>query len=110
MRMCLPLGCLLLSVVAAATATGEVRGVRWAGNRVEPNRVAWFEAPNAPRMTPAARVVLDQRNLAFLPTCSRVRVGTVVEFPNRDREFHDVFSFRDGRVFDPGLSRIFIRR
>ena len=46
-----------------------------------------------------------------------------MEFPNNDRVFHNVFSFRDGRVFDlgmypvgalrdvtfdrPGLSRIF---
>jgi len=51
------------------------------------------------------------------------RVGTVVDFPNNDRVFHNVFSFHDGKRFDlglypvgtvkqvkfdhPGLSRIF---
>jgi hypothetical protein len=68
-------------------------------------------------------VVLDQRNLTFIPHVLAVRAGTTVEFPNNDRVFHNVFSFRDGKQFDlglypvghvekltfgkPGLSRIF---
>ena len=52
-----------------------------------------------------------------------MRVGTTVDFPNNDRVFHNVFSFRDGKRFDlgmypigtlrrvtfdkPGLSRLF---
>jgi hypothetical protein len=32
-----------------------------------------------------------------------VRVGTTVKFPNTDRVFHNVFSFKDGRQFDLGV-------
>ncbi len=32
-----------------------------------------------------------------------VRVGTTVEFPNNDKVFHNVFSFRDGKKFDLGM-------
>jgi hypothetical protein len=48
-------------------------------------------------------VVLDQRNLAFSPHMLAVRVGTSVDFPDNDRVFHNVFSFRDGRRFDLGM-------
>jgi len=87
------------------------------------NAVVWLEAPNPPVVPAARRIVLDQRNLTFSPHVLVVRVGTVVDFPNNDRVFHNVFSFRDGKRFDlgmypvgtmrqvrfdkPGLSRIF---
>lgn len=122
-------GAALMSLVVGAKmplrAAGEVSDVhgaaRVAGHAAS-NAVIWFDAPAAPR-TPQGRVVLDQRNLTFTPHVLAVRVGTTVEFPNNDRVFHNVFSFRDGKVFDlglypvgskrlvtfdkPGLSRIF---
>ena len=49
------------------------------------------------------RAVLDQRNLSFSPHVLVVRVGALVDFPNNDRVFHNVFSFRDGKKFDLGL-------
>ena len=61
--------------------------------------------------------------MQFVPRVLAVRVGTSVEMPNSDRLLHNVFSFRDGKIFDlglypvgasqtvkfdqPGLSRIF---
>ncbi len=63
--------------------------------------VVWLAAPGAPASTPQ-KVVLDQRNLAFIPHVLAVRVGTTVEFPNNDKVFHNVFSFRDGKTFDLG--------
>jgi hypothetical protein len=85
--------------------------------------VIWLDAPEAAVLPLPPRVVLDQQNLTFSPRVLAVRVGTVVEFPNNDRVFHNVFSSRDGRRFDlgmypvgavrsvlfdrPGLSRIF---
>jgi hypothetical protein len=51
----------------------------------------------------SSRVVLDQRNLTFTPHVLAVRVGTTVEFPNNDKVFHNVFSFRDGKKFDLGM-------
>ena len=64
--------------------------------------VVWLAAPGAPA-GPTKKVVLDQRNLAFMPHVLAVRVGTTVEFPNNDKVFHNVFSFRDGKKFDLGM-------
>lgn len=46
---------------------------------------------------------LVQRNKTFEPHVLIVRVGTVVEFPNKDPFFHNIFSLYDGRRFDLGL-------
>jgi plastocyanin len=64
--------------------------------------VVWVDAPDAQAPAPR-RIVLDQRNLQFAPRVLAVRTGTTVEFPNNDRVFHNVFSFRDGKKFDLGL-------
>jgi plastocyanin len=61
----------------------------------------WLDAPNMPRAPQTGRVVLDQRNLDFGPHVLVVQVGTIVDFPNNDRVFHNVF-FRDGKKFDLG--------
>jgi plastocyanin len=64
--------------------------------------VVWLAANGAPA-APPEKVVLDQRNIAFVPHVLAVRVGTTVEFPNNDKVFHNVFSFRDGKKFDLGM-------
>jgi len=46
---------------------------------------------------------LIQHNKTFLPHVLVVPVGTVVDFPNRDPFFHNVFSLFDGKRFDLGL-------
>jgi plastocyanin len=46
---------------------------------------------------------LVQHNKTFLPHVLVVPVGTVVDFPNRDPFFHNVFSLFDGKRFDLGL-------
>ena len=77
----------------------------------------------APPFAQTKPVVLDQTNLSFAPPVLAIRAGTVVDFPNHDRVFHNVFSYRDGKKFDlgmypagtskkivfdkPGLSRLF---
>src|SRR5688572_10460429 len=38
------------------------------------------------------RAVLDQRNETFVPHVLAVMVGTVVDFPNSDKTYHNVFS------------------
>jgi plastocyanin len=101
----------------------DVRGSVRSNGRSQPNTVVWLEAPHAAVSPSAAKIVLDQRNLNFYPHVLAVRVGTTVDFPNNDRVFHNVFSFRDGKRFDlgmypigtlrrvtfdkPGLSRLF---
>jgi plastocyanin len=46
---------------------------------------------------------LLQRNKSFEPHILVVEVGTVVQFPNKDPFFHNVFSLFDGKRFDLGL-------
>ena len=115
-------GVLLLATAARGLAPFDLPGTTRVGERPEPNAVVWLEAAAAPGRE-TRKVVLDQQNLAFSPHVLAVRVGTTVEFPNRDRVFHNVFSFHDGKRFDlgmypvgtvknvtfgqPGLSRIF---
>jgi plastocyanin len=49
-----------------------------------------------------ARAVMDQRNETFVPHVLAVTVGTVVDFPNSDKTFHNVFSLSKARRFDLG--------
>jgi plastocyanin len=46
---------------------------------------------------------LIQHNKSFQPHVLVVPVGTVVDFPNHDPFFHNVFSLFDGKRFDLGL-------
>jgi plastocyanin len=48
------------------------------------------------------RAVLDQRNEAFVPHVLAVMAGTVVDFPNSDKTFHNVFSLSKAKRFDLG--------
>ena len=46
---------------------------------------------------------LVQHNKTFEPHVLVVEVGTLVQFPNKDPFFHNVFSLFDGKRFDLGL-------
>ncbi len=46
---------------------------------------------------------LTQHNKSFTPHLLVVPVGSLVEFPNRDPFFHNVFSLFEGKRFDLGL-------
>ncbi len=116
-------GLLAVLIVGPAAPGVDLPGTTALGDNPLANAVVWLEAPGAPAAKAGQNVVLDQRNLTFFPRVLAVRVGTTVEFPNNDRVFHDVFSFRDGKKFElglypvgmvkqvpfdrPGLSRIF---
>jgi plastocyanin len=56
----------------------------------------------APR-APGKRAQLVQKNKSFHPHLLVVRMGSMVDFPNRDPFFHNVFSLFDGKRFDLGL-------
>jgi plastocyanin len=49
-----------------------------------------------------SRAVMDQRNETFVPHVLAVTAGTVVDFPNSDRIYHNVFSLSKGARFDLG--------
>jgi plastocyanin len=125
-RFCVAAVAIALTAVtlrAAALESSDLHGTARAGTNRAPNVVVWLDAPDSPAAAARPTAVLDQRNLDFSPDVLAVRVGTTVDLPNNDRVFHNVFSFRDGKVFDlgmypvgalrhvtfdrPGLSRIF---
>ncbi len=59
---------------------------------------------HAPVMPPrVARLKLTQHHKSFEPHLLVVPVGSVVQFPNHDPFFHNVFSLFEGKRFDLGL-------
>lgn len=92
----------LLCLPAVPLFGAELTGTVQVSGRPAQHAVIWLAASGAPA-APLQKVVLDQRNLAFAPHVLAVRVGTTVEFPNNDKVFHNVFSFRDGKKFDLGM-------
>ena len=81
----------------------DVHGVARIGTRSVPSAVIWLTAPASRSVVSQRRPVLDQRSLEFSPHVLAVHVGAVVDFPNHDRVFHNVFSFKDGKRFDLGM-------
>lgn len=76
-------------------------GDKAAGNS---NVVVWL-APvgSSPPRPPVVHPRLVQKNKRFEPHLLVIPVGTVVEFPNEDPFFHNVFSLYKGKRFDLGL-------
>jgi len=88
------------ATVAAAGKKGKARDAR--------NAVIWLTPTEGTVLPPAAsssapRPRLTQKNKSFQPHVLVVRVGSLVEFPNRDPFFHNVFSLFEGKRFDLGL-------
>ena len=72
------------------------------------NVVVWLSPPDktppsSVPSAPASAPRLIQRNKNFEPHLLVVEVGTVVQFPNKDPFFHNIFSLYDGKPFDLGL-------
>jgi len=73
-----------------------------------PPAVLWLK-PLTPDMTlpaippPRGGYTLLQKNKMFSPHLLVVPAGSVVQFPNADPFFHNVFSLFDGKRFDLGL-------
>ena len=76
-----------------------------------PGTVVWLtpitgtggEATAAMPPSSAANPRLVQKNKSFDPHILVVPVGSMVEFPNHDPFFHNVFSLFEGKRFDLGL-------
>lgn len=72
----------------------------------EENVLVWLSPADSSvpvRSFPAVRLSLVQHNKSFEPHVLVVPVGAVVEFPNHDPFFHNVFSLFEGKRFDLGL-------
>jgi plastocyanin len=122
------MSCASTTGLHAQAATATVRGrveVIGAGNASSkarhgtiPGTVVWL-TPIGPAMTgpgdettaaaanatatPAQNPRLVQKNKSFEPHILVVPAGSLVEFPNRDPFFHNVFSLFEGKRFDLGL-------
>jgi hypothetical protein len=68
--------------------------------------VAWLEplagTPTLP-FVPQGHYTLLQKNRTFIPHLQVIPIGSLVQFPNADPFFHNVFSLFEGRRFDLGL-------
>lgn len=62
-----------------------------------------FSSTTSANATVSAKVV--QEHFQFLPAVLPVRIGTVVEFPNLDDSYHNVFSYSKPKRFDLGRYR-----
>jgi plastocyanin len=104
-------GLVLLSALASAeevTVSARVKLVEngSAGAADAKNVVVWLKplgATMVPKPMPKQPLRLTQHNKSFEPHVLVVPVGSVVEFPNRDPFFHNVFSLFEGKRFDLGL-------
>jgi plastocyanin len=72
------------------------------------NVAVWLTPVGAGTEDPGIKAVrkgllVVQKNKSFQPHLTVVQVGAVVEFPNKDPFFHNVFSLFNGRRFDLGL-------
>jgi hypothetical protein len=68
--------------------------------------VIWLEPlPGTPALSfpPQGQYTLLQKNRMFTPHLQVIPVGAIVQFPNADPFFHNVFSLFNGKRFDLGL-------
>jgi hypothetical protein len=68
--------------------------------------VIWLDPqPGTPALpfVPRDHYTLLQKNRMFTPHLQVIPAGSVVQFPNADPFFHNVFSLFDGKRFDLGL-------
>lgn len=99
-----------LGLVSAATpaGAGPVSGiVRTLGRSgvVPAPTLVYAERTDTAAPRQSVRLTLRQKNKTFTPRLLGVPVGSVVEFPNDDIIFHNVFSLSGPQPFDLGQYR-----
>jgi len=91
--------CLLAVVPCLA---GDVTGTVSLGTRgIARDAVIYLEGDK--KASPMVKAVIDQRQKTFIPHVSVVTVGTIIQFPNNDTVFHNVFAYFDAKKFDLGM-------
>jgi plastocyanin len=94
---------------ASQTSVAQLR-LHIASPKAEKHRavpaVVWLEpvaGMSVLSFSPHGHYTLLQKNRTFVPHLQVIPVGAVVQFPNEDPFFHNVFSLFDGKRFDLGL-------
>jgi plastocyanin len=92
-------------VAQSATLRGRVNVVHLSKHKAGSADVVIWLTPAQPQQAPPPGLMarLVQRDKRFSPHVIAIRVGSEIEFPNRDPFFHDVFSIYRGKPFDLGL-------
>src|ERR1051326_2185071 len=88
----------LASVVRASNLQGQTL---LPNKRKASNAVVYLEGEK--KAAPLPKAVVDQRERTFFPHVSVVTVGTIVEFPNNDTVFHNVYAYFQSKKFDLGM-------
>jgi len=102
-RAILGLAATLLVALPRAGAAATVAGTVTVDGRAAEQTVVYLEGATPAPAASAEPVVVDQRDLAFVPTLLAIVRGTVVEFKNSDDVRHNVFSpSAAGGTFDLG--------
>ena len=95
------------AVIQTKAATKQEKAVRATADASDV--VVWLKvleqigAGTTPDASHQKKWQLVQHNKSFHPHVLVVPVGSMVDFPNRDPFFHNVFSLFDGKRFDLGL-------
>ncbi|HLK60779.1 MAG TPA: carboxypeptidase regulatory-like domain-containing protein [Chthonomonadaceae bacterium] len=84
-----------------ASAPVEITGQILLEKGVAHEAVIYLEGSQ--KSQPLAKAVVDQRNKAFVPHVSVVTKGTIIQFPNNDTVFHNVFAYYQAKKFDLGM-------
>lgn len=98
------LGCLATGMPArAGTVAGKVELIEKGGRRASDlsDVIVYVEGPKAKGKP--ERVTMAMKDKAFRPRVAAVSAGGVVEFPNQDPIFHNVFSVSGANRFDLDL-------
>jgi plastocyanin len=80
------------------TGTVNVKGLRSPANVL----VYIAKAPSVDVDVSAAKSVMDQRDLTFIPHVLPLLAGSAVQFPNNDKVAHNVFSLSRTKTFNFG--------
>ena len=96
---------LVLPGLACASAALSVTVFGADGKPVDGAVVVAEPAVAGARGSPGSKsiVVMDQRNLMFVPDVLVVQTGTAVDFPNSDQVRHQVYSFSPAKPFQLAL-------
>ena len=104
-------------VTGRVVLTGRIRGVPLPSNAYQPRAISRHGGEPIPEIKnvvvylkdaaysgvlPVMRTQIRQTNEAFAPRVVVITRGSIIDFPNSDPIFHNVFSLSPGATFDLG--------
>ena len=95
---------ILLVYLPGQSIAGKITGIVTVKGLRSPANVLLYlvKVPQVSINLSAAKFIIDQQNLAFVPHVLPVPVGATVYFPNNDKVDHNVFSLSRTKPFNLG--------